>query len=151
MGQVWLQRLMKFDSWRKQTFKDRYARFDEINKTLAAIAIISWMLNRFLPMSAGNILALLALGGFVWRFLSKRIYPRLNENQKYIRWCQKIQQKVKAKDFSFSLKRKKTSKNAIQYVYFACPNCKQNLRVPYGKGNIRVTCSKCRTKFERKV
>ena len=37
------------------------------------------------------------------------------------------------------------------YVYFKCPTCKQLLRAPKGRGKIRVTCSRCTSKFEKKV
>ena len=34
------------------------------------------------------------------------------------------------------------------YKITKCPNCKQKLRLPRGKGNIVVTCKKCSTKFD---
>ncbi len=37
------------------------------------------------------------------------------------------------------------------YAYFKCPTCKQVLRAPKGRGKIRVTCSRCSSKFEKKV
>lgn len=37
------------------------------------------------------------------------------------------------------------------YAYFKCPTCKQLLRAPKGRGKIRVTCSRCSNKFEKKV
>ena len=33
------------------------------------------------------------------------------------------------------------------YRYLICPQCSQRLRVPRGKGKIRVTCTKCRNQF----
>ena len=34
--------------------------------------------------------------------------------------------------------------------YFRCPNCKQQMRVPKGKGHIQVTCRNCGITFEEK-
>lgn len=34
-----------------------------------------------------------------------------------------------------------------QYRYLTCTQCGQKLRVPRGKGKIRVTCTKCRNQF----
>ncbi len=33
------------------------------------------------------------------------------------------------------------------YRFLLCPQCSQRLRVPRGKGKIRVTCTKCRNQF----
>ena len=38
-----------------------------------------------------------------------------------------------------------------QHRYFACPKCRQTVRVPRGKGKISITCPKCREKFIRKT
>lgn len=37
-----------------------------------------------------------------------------------------------------------------QYKYFICPQCTQRLRVPRGKGKLRVTCTRCGNVFETK-
>ena len=34
---------------------------------------------------------------------------------------------------------------------FTCPKCGQDVRVPKGKGHVRITCPKCRTSFEKNV
>ena len=34
------------------------------------------------------------------------------------------------------------------YRYFVCNQCGQRLRVPRGKGRLRVTCTRCKNKFE---
>ena len=36
------------------------------------------------------------------------------------------------------------------HVYFKCPNCAQQLRVPKGKGKITVTCRSCSAVFQEK-
>lgn len=38
-----------------------------------------------------------------------------------------------------------------EYKYFHCPNCKQVLRAPRGKGKIVVTCQKCHKEFNQKT
>ena len=35
--------------------------------------------------------------------------------------------------------------------YFRCPNCKQKVRVPKGKGTIEIRCPKCNTKFIKRT
>ena len=37
------------------------------------------------------------------------------------------------------------------YKYFSCPKCGQHLRAPRGRGNILVTCQKCKHEFKKKV
>ena len=37
------------------------------------------------------------------------------------------------------------------YCYFSCPACRTMVRVPRGKGNIRITCPNCRETFIRKT
>ena len=37
-----------------------------------------------------------------------------------------------------------------RYKYFLCPQCAQRLRVPRGKGKIRITCTHCGNKFDAK-
>ncbi|MBM6675456.1 hypothetical protein H6A07_01690 [Olsenella uli] len=34
------------------------------------------------------------------------------------------------------------------YKHVRCSSCKQRVRVPRGKGKLRVTCPRCKTKFE---
>ena len=43
------------------------------------------------------------------------------------------------------------AKKHAAYKYFRCPNCKQKLRAPRGKGKIRVTCSSCGTQFQKRT
>ena len=39
-------------------------------------------------------------------------------------------------------------KGGTIYCYYYCPNCKQQVRVPAGKGKVRITCPRCNEKFE---
>ena len=36
------------------------------------------------------------------------------------------------------------------YRFYKCPQCKQTVRVPKGRGKICITCPKCKTEFIKK-
>ena len=37
------------------------------------------------------------------------------------------------------------------YKFFRCPSCHAMLRVPRGKGKVKVVCRKCGTSFVKKT
>lgn len=37
----------------------------------------------------------------------------------------------------------------IDYSVISCPECNSRLRIPKGKGKIKITCSKCKQAFEQ--
>ncbi|MBR3231854.1 MAG: hypothetical protein IKF75_04170, partial [Lachnospiraceae bacterium] len=47
--------------------------------------------------------------------------------------------------------KKQEWKDRKTYRYFKCPGCGQEVRVPKGKGRIRITCPKCHQSFEKTV
>lgn len=53
----------------------------------------------------------------------------------------------------FSRKKNEMKTRSAQsktHRFFKCPKCRQTVRVPKGKGKIRITCPKCGETFERK-
>ena len=38
-----------------------------------------------------------------------------------------------------------------EHRYYDCPRCRQQVRVPRGKGKISITCPKCKEKFVKKT
>ena len=71
----------------------------------------------------------------VFRMLSRNMYRRRAENDKFIRFWWPVKTKIK--------KIIKAIKDKRKYKYYKCPSCKTTLRVPRGKGKIRITCPKC--------
>lgn len=92
---------------------------------------------------------LLGLAGYVlvffafFRFLSRNLEKRRAENDRFIKYWWPIRTKLK--------NRLDEVKSAKQYKFFRCPSCKNRLRVPRGKGRIRITCPKCGLRFEKKT
>ena len=35
-----------------------------------------------------------------------------------------------------------------EMLHLTCPDCGQRVRVPRGKGKIRITCPNCKSKFD---
>lgn len=123
--------------------RGRYGRFDTLNKTLIVSSLILLFIANFGILWP---LRILAYGLFIWayvRILSKKIYVRSNENQKFIAWRMKYIKKWRLMKTKFE--QRKT------YTYFRCKECQQQLRAPKGRGKIKVTCSKCRQSFVKKV
>lgn len=77
----------------------------------------------------------------VYRTYSKNIYKRRKENDKYLQITSPIRKRISVL--------KKQSKDK-QHKYFICPNCKQLVRVPRGKGKITITCPSCKHAFDKK-
>lgn len=50
----------------------------------------------------------------------------------------------------FRLQKRKFAERKY-YRYFKCPNCKQDLRAPRGRGRIEVTCQRCHKVFITKT
>ena len=117
----------------------RYGRFDALNKTMLVIAIVCLLL----PISWLNLISYLLLILTYYRLFSRKIYVRTTENQKYLAFQKKL--------FGRFSHQKAAFKDRHTHVYFRCPECKQQLRAPKGRGKIKVTCSNCHQTFIKKV
>jgi ssDNA-binding Zn-finger/Zn-ribbon topoisomerase 1 len=77
-----------------------------------------------------------------WRMMSKNVSKRYAENQKFLNIR-----------YQWTVKRNNIKKLWAQrgmYRFYRCPQCRQTVRVPKGKGKICITCPKCRTEFVKK-
>ncbi len=79
----------------------------------------------------------------IYRTFSKNINRRVMENNKYLGKKNRFLTKCK-----FNVTR---IKDAKEFVYVKCPNCKNYSRVPRGKGKIKITCRVCKTQINKKV
>lgn len=99
----------------------------------------------------------------IYRAFSKNIYKRRQEYNIFYTYVNKLFNKF-GKSLPYNLpvlnlnnltlvfnKTKYWYNQQKQYKITSCPNCKQKLRLPRGKGKILVTCKKCSTKFDFKT
>lgn len=121
------------------------------------LVLISCILNIF---DYTRILGTLILIYAVYRAFSKKIYKRKDEYNVFYTYTNKFLKKF-GKSIPYNLPVYDLNNLSymfenikIKYTQFRnykitkCPNCKQKLRLPRGKGNIVVTCKKCSTKFD---
>ncbi|MEG0071808.1 MAG: hypothetical protein RR692_01255 [Raoultibacter sp.] len=78
-----------------------------------------------------------------YRMLSRKIGNRYKENCAYVRLRDKVTKPFRGQAAHF--KEWKTYHKT--HKIYRCKNCGQSLRVPKGKGTIKVICPKCKTSF----
>lgn len=115
---------------------------DELGKfslylTLALLVISLFIRNRFMN---GIIFVIILL--LYFRMFSKNYTQRRKENSVYLKYRNKV--------LYFFSKQKRMAQERKTFHIYTCPNCKQKIRIPRGKGKIAVTCPKCRTEFIKK-
>ncbi|MBQ9852117.1 MAG: hypothetical protein IJO37_04290 [Ruminiclostridium sp.] len=120
---------------------------DQLNTAVMWTGLACWLLHIILP--AGGLQTLLyyvfvvAVGIYVFRALSRNIPKRREENQMF-------QAKTAGLRHKWGSWQGKAEQNK-QYKIFKCPACSQKLRVPRGKGTVKITCRQCGATFEKKT
>jgi hypothetical protein len=135
---------------RRSSFRERIAGFmagrygiDRMYHFLLAICTILILINIFVN---SLILSIIEIGLFVYTFyrvMSRNIYKRQQENEKFIKYADKPKQ-------FFKLQKCK-NRDRKTHVYKKCPSCKNNLRLPREKGKHTVVCPCCKTRFDIKI
>lgn len=129
--------------------RERLARFmagrngnDQFNNFLLVVDLLLLLLASIFKDSIGGLvypLVLLLLVYIYFRMFSRNVYKRREENGKYMR--------VRY-NFSAALRlRKERWVQRREYKFFTCPSCRTNLRVPRGRGKVKIVCRKCGTSF----
>ena len=108
---------------------------DKLNMALLTVGAIICLVNLFLPFGIVNwiltILCYILMIFAIFRMLSRNTYKRYQENRKYLQFIERIKDR--------------------QHRYYDCPRCRQQVRVPRGKGKIAISCPKCKEKFIKKT
>ena len=113
-------------------------------------------LNQFLSMSSIVMLLvslLTRVSLFAWlgaallilcycRSLSRNISKRTEENYRFYSLKDRFSNKFR------SLKEQWANRKL--HHYYRCPQCRQKLRVPRGRGRIQISCPRCGTQFIKK-
>ena len=128
--------------------RQRTARFmagrngnDALNRFLLICELVLLLLSLLLR-GPFFLLALALLIYIYFRMLSRNVYKRQDENGRYLRAKFKLRSRLKLLSERWKQRR--------DYKFFVCPSCHATLRVPKGRGKIRIVCRKCGTSFTGK-
>ena len=126
--------------------KERMQRFmagrygnDQLNQFIFIVAIISMVLEIITRQSLFYTLTLVLLILAYVRVFSRNINKRYEENMKFLQKKDAILNKFRKQKYYAAQRR--------NFHIYTCPQCKQKIRIPKGKGKISITCPKCRTSF----
>ncbi len=116
----------------------RYGQ-DELGKFILSLTLILLVINLFVKTSALSAVALMLIFYSYYRIFSRDTSARYAENKKFLDTIEPLRRKF------FTSKNK--YENRKVYKYIKCPSCKLEMKVPKGKGKIKVTCKSCGNKF----
>ena len=127
-------------------FRNSMARFmygrygvDQLYYAIFTVTIVLFILNLFFHLFPLNIAIWVLFILMIFRALSKNIYKRRAENEKFMKVWKKVSPR-----FKLQINRIKEIKT---HRYRKCPHCKTTLRLPNKKGKHTVSCPKCNQSF----
>lgn len=128
--------------WLAKIMVGRYG-VDQLTNFMLIFSMALLLIGVFLPGSiAGSVLTGIAFGLLILgysRVFSKKTGVRYQENQKFLRLRNRVTGRFRG--FFDRLRQSKTHR------FYKCPQCGVTVRVPRGKGKIKITCPKCRNPF----
>ena len=119
---------------------------DALNRFLlladVVLLLLATLLSRRGVGSLLYLLVLVLLGLTYFRMFSRDLYRRRSENERYLREKDKLRAKLRILRERWNQRK--------DYKFFTCPSCKAVMRVPRGRGKIRIVCHKCGNTFTGK-
>ena len=114
---------------------------DHLALTVFTVSLVLQVIQSFFGGLFLYTLSLVLLIYSFFRMFSRNVEKRRAENSRFLTAVRPLRRRMS------TLRARAKDKD---HRYFRCPNCKQQMRVPRGKGRIRVTCRACGASFEQK-
>ncbi|MHB1315147.1 MAG: hypothetical protein ACYCX2_06610 [Christensenellales bacterium] len=128
-------------NWFRNFMAGRYGG-DHLCIALLVLSVLLSLIGQWTNQIWLSFLSAVPLFLSIYRMMSKKIGARRAENEKFLKIIRPM---------TNYMRKKKAHTADAAHLYFSCPSCRQELRVPRGKGKISVTCPKCHTKFAKKT
>ena len=121
-----------------------YGRYgsDGLNRFLSGAALACLLISMLTSFKLFYWVGLVLLGLCYFRMLSYNREKRYRENLLFYNKTQTLR--------SWWQKKKSRLAQRLLYRFYRCPRCRQELRVPKGRGRIEITCPKCKAQFVKK-
>jgi hypothetical protein len=119
---------------------------DNLTRFVSVTVCIIIVAAMFVSGSASYVLWALSIAGLAYsyfRIFSQNINKRSEENRRYL-----LMKNEFLSYFRGVMERRSQRK---EYKFFRCPSCHTILRVPRGKGKVKVICRKCGASFIKKT
>lgn len=104
---------------------------DKLNVFLLGVGVVLCLVGSFSKLYLLGLIAYVPLIWAIFRMYSRNIVKRQQENRRFLQMFARLQDR--------------------QNRYFACPRCRQRVRVPRGKGKIMIKCPACGERFAKKT
>ena len=114
---------------------------DQLNLFLMGLYLLLYLVALMIRGELLYWVSLVLLAVTLFRMSSRNMERRRAENARFMRAARPV--------LSW-LRLRRTIHRDKEHVYFKCPGCGQQLRVPRGKGKITVTCRSCGAMFQEK-
>ena len=115
---------------------------DDLAVFCTNLAVVIVVVNLFVRTSWLGWTALVLIVYSMFRIQSKNLGSRSRENEAFLKALGPARPWVQNPRAAWTEFR--------TYKHVKCTSCHQKVRVPRGKGKLRVTCTRCKTKFEVK-
>ena len=115
---------------------------DGLNQFLSIASLVLLLIAIISRVSLFTYLGMALLIFCYYRTFSRNISKRTEENYKFYTLKDRVDNKFKGWKEQWA--------NRKVYHYYRCPQCRQKLRVPRGRGRIQISCPRCGTQFIKK-
>ena len=139
---------MMMNHFLEDAMKDKLMRFmmgrygsDPLNKAIMIVSVVLVLASSLWNPLYTVALVLMMLS--VFRMFSRNIEKRQSEYFMY--------ERAKGKFLGFFRRIKNRTVGTKTHRYFQCSSCKQQVRVPRGRGKIKIHCPKCQSDFMKRT
>lgn len=125
----------------RQFMLGRYGN-DLLNTVLFVLGAVISLIFSLFRIPFGPLISFIPYGLALFRMFSKNYTKRSEENRKFI--------EISAPWRAFIMKKFRQFQDK-DHRYYSCPKCHNTLRVPKGRGKIKISCPHCGKEFIKKT